>query len=200
MAQNIEHIAGHLEADLDDDALRAICDHLGNSAAGDPDADRAVLVAALTETITDTVGSRPWGGCSAGLVDVDGHVLVVFSDDAPAGVIEVCELLAPWFAGRVEISCDDGLTCTVIRDGRVTVDVKPHLVARRDELWLGQFIFQDGDVYVHICRSRDEAYKALARHQNVEIPDGQTAEEVINDLYGDCEPVIYVAPVNTFQL
>lgn len=120
MALDTAHITGSITARLTDSELRRVCDHLENSAAGDEDAARATLVAALTDTVTDIVGALPWGGCSATVTE-DHHLLTVtFDDDAPDGPLEVCELLASWFSVSITVTDDVGAAHYDVGHGKVT--------------------------------------------------------------------------------
>lgn len=190
MAQDIASITGSITATLYGEALRDMVNSVGSDVA--EGASRETLIAALTDTVTDTIGLAPWGTCNAKVTDEGGTVTVAFSDDRPAGVIELCETLASWFEGLVDISSDEGLACIVLRDGRCTVDENPALVAARDRLWLGQFIYEDGSTFVHICRSEDAAFQALAGAAGLEIGEGQTAEQTVGDHFDESYEVTYL--------
>lgn len=53
----------------------------------------------------------------------------MFSNDQPAGVIELCKTPASWFEAQVDISSDKGVACIILRDGKATVDDDPALVS-----------------------------------------------------------------------
>ena len=98
----------------------------------------------------------------------------------------MCELLAPWLAGKVTFTGDEGTTRYEIGNGGY---VRPTTggvtIGKHDQLWLAQFIHLDGSTFVHICRSKAEAYQALVDQEGLEIGEGETAEAVIDDRFGD---------------
>lgn len=202
MPDYCEYIDGTIVATLDDDGLRAVCDHLENRCAGDSDADRDELIDALYETITATVGENPWGGCTASLADdEDGTVSVTFRPDNPSGVVEVCEMLAHWFVGKVVFSGDDGPMRLDVGYGYAHPVRDVTLVGKRDQLWLAQLTQEDGSNFVHVCRSREDAYTTLAAQAGLQVADGVTAEQAVDDHFGDSEQTSYlIAPVDSTDL
>lgn len=68
-------------------------------------------------------------------------------------------------------------------------------------LWLAQYIYLDGDTWVHIAQSREAAFAALATWENLTIHEGRTAEDVVDESFGDSEMVSYnVCEVNSIDL
>ncbi|PZT90868.1 MAG: hypothetical protein DI630_30215 [Gordonia sp. (in: high G+C Gram-positive bacteria)] len=77
----------------------------------------------------------------------------------------------------------------------------PAPAADRDDLYLAQFIHLDGGTFVHVCRSKDEAYQALADQEGLAVGEGQTAAEIVEDLFGDSDLTSYnVLPVDSTNL
>lgn len=69
------------------------------------------------------------------------------------------------------------------------------------DLWLGQFIYLDGSSWVHIAQSRAAAFEALAAKEELEIPAGQTAQQVVEEILGESETTSYnVMPVDSISL
>ena len=69
------------------------------------------------------------------------------------------------------------------------------------QLWLGQFIYLDGEAFVHICRSKADAYRALAEQADLTAEDGQTVAELIEDHFGESDLTSYnVLPVDSTDL
>lgn len=70
-----------------------------------------------------------------------------------------------------------------------------------DHLWLGQFIYLDDDTYVHISRSKEQAYRALADQGELTTTNGEAVEQAVRDQYGDSDMVdVNVLPVDSTEL
>lgn len=68
-------------------------------------------------------------------------------------------------------------------------------------MWLGQFVYLDGETFVHICHSKEQAYQALANQAGLEIGEGQTAAEIVEDLFGESDLTSYnVLPLDSANL
>lgn len=69
------------------------------------------------------------------------------------------------------------------------------------DLWLGQFIYLDGSSWVHIAKSCAGAFEALAAKDELEIPAGRTAQQVVEEMLGESETTSYnVMPVDSISL
>lgn len=67
--------------------------------------------------------------------------------------------------------------------------------------WLAQLIRWDGGTFVHVCRSEDDAYRAIVDQEDLVVGEGQTAKQVVKDELADSGEVIYVvAPADSTDL
>lgn len=77
----------------------------------------------------------------------------------------------------------------------------PAPTAGGDQMWLGQFIYLDGETFVHICRSKEDAFQALADQEELTPGEGQTVEELIDDRFAESDLISFnVLPVDSSNL